>query len=545
MRERADKDRAFRRWAAAAGVLTALFGVFLQLHLGGATVTTAVDDTGEALAALAAAAACLRTAYRGDRAARWAWTLLGLAAAAWSAGELWWAYKEVVVGRDIPFPSIADAGFLAAVPLAAAAVLLWPGALRGVSDRVRTGLDGLVMAMAVLFVSWALVLGPLWRSTGDPTLATVIGLAYPAGDVLIVTIVLVVLVSADRRMWAPLVLVGAGLSCLAVSDSAFAYFTDKGVFQSGDLTGVGWFAGWVLVALAALHPAASEEATARQRADERGERLPSVVLPYVAMVLASAVLLGRLVTGASLTGFLAWNLTFLTGLVLARQFVAGVDNRRLADRLRDTLGELRGREDELQHQAFHDQLTGLANRALFWDRLGHAIDLAAREGRPVGVAYLDLDGFKAVNDRYGHLVGDVVLAAVAERLRGCVRPADTLARLGGDEFAVLVEGVDGRPPEELGQRLVDALTTPFTVGAETIDIGTSVGMAIGTWPAPDDAVVAADAAMYRAKAAGKGRVVVVDVALERSNATAATSSGRDLLGPRPPTAVGVQARSTD
>jgi diguanylate cyclase (GGDEF)-like protein len=102
----------------------------------------------------------------------------------------------------------------------------------------------------------------------------------------------------------------------------------------------------------------------------------------------------------------------------------------------------------------------------------------------------------------------MVLAGVAERFRACVRPADTLSRLGGDEFGVLVEGLDGRPPEEIGARLLAALSTPFAIGSALVTVGASVGMAVGSWPRADMAVNAADAAMYRAKAAGKGQVVV-------------------------------------
>jgi diguanylate cyclase len=176
------------------------------------------------------------------------------------------------------------------------------------------------------------------------------------------------------------------------------------------------------------------------------------------------------------------------------------------------LADLRGREHQLEYQAFHDELTGLANRALFWDRLGHALALAGRQHNPTVVVYLDLDGFKDINDRLGHIVGDMVLAGVAERLRGCVRPSDTLARLGGDEFGVLVEGLEGRAPEEIGRRLLDALSTPFVLGSDQVAVGASVGMAVGHWSRPDHAVGAADAAMYRAKTAGKGRIVV-DVAV--------------------------------
>jgi GGDEF domain-containing protein len=106
------------------------------------------------------------------------------------------------------------------------------------------------------------------------------------------------------------------------------------------------------------------------------------------------------------------------------------------------VGERKALLDQLAHQAFHDPLTGLANRALFRDRVTHAITLARRQARAVTVLYLDLDDFKQVNDSYGHAEGDRLLTLIAARLRACARSTDTVARLGGDEFAVLVEDAD-------------------------------------------------------------------------------------------------------
>ena len=107
------------------------------------------------------------------------------------------------------------------------------------------------------------------------------------------------------------------------------------------------------------------------------------------------------------------------------------------------VSERRRLEEQLIHQAFHDPLTGLANRALFRDRVSHALALAQRRGTPVTVLFLDLDDFKTVNDSLGHAEGDRLLIAAAERFLACARSADTVARLGGDEFAILIEGADG------------------------------------------------------------------------------------------------------
>jgi diguanylate cyclase (GGDEF)-like protein/PAS domain S-box-containing protein len=172
-------------------------------------------------------------------------------------------------------------------------------------------------------------------------------------------------------------------------------------------------------------------------------------------------------------------------------------------------------EAQLQHNAFHDALTGLANRALFADRLEHALARTDRGSTPVAVLFVDLDDFKAVNDGAGHSAGDELLVAVAERLRSALRPSDTIARLGGDEFAVLIEdAVDPARIAATAERLLAALSEPFPAGAasagEQVRITASVGIATGAAGQHDAAELLrhADVAMYAAKGAGKGRSAV-------------------------------------
>jgi diguanylate cyclase (GGDEF)-like protein/PAS domain S-box-containing protein len=169
---------------------------------------------------------------------------------------------------------------------------------------------------------------------------------------------------------------------------------------------------------------------------------------------------------------------------------------------------------QLQHNAFHDALTGLANRALFADRLEHALARTDRRAAPVSVLFVDLDDFKAVNDGAGHSSGDQLLVAVAERLRKVLRPSDTVARLGGDEFAILLEdAADPTQTEAAADRVLAALSQPFPAldGApEQVRITASVGIATGAAGQHDAAELLrhADVAMYAAKEAGKGRSAV-------------------------------------
>ena len=165
-------------------------------------------------------------------------------------------------------------------------------------------------------------------------------------------------------------------------------------------------------------------------------------------------------------------------------------------------------EQELNHQAFHDTLTGLANRALFLDRLSHAMDRGDRGADPVAVLFLDLDDFKTVNDSFGHPAGDQLLVAVAERIRSATRPGDTVARFGGDEFAVLVEsGTMPEAAEAVAERITEALAPTFRVQTNDVAMRASIGIALGQRPqeTPDDLLRDADLAMYLAKRNGKGR----------------------------------------
>jgi diguanylate cyclase (GGDEF)-like protein len=177
-------------------------------------------------------------------------------------------------------------------------------------------------------------------------------------------------------------------------------------------------------------------------------------------------------------------------------------------RLEETLRQVTDLKEQLRHQTLHDALTGLPNRTLFLDRARQAVDVAARTHAWPAVLYLDLDGFKPVNDEYGHDVGDAVLRTIAIRLRGCLRPADTAARLGGDEFAILLGG----PLDAQGiTRIVDRIRAQFDVPVDlgeghVAKIGASIGIAVGSIDIEDaDRLIRqSDIAMYAAKRSGGG-----------------------------------------
>jgi diguanylate cyclase (GGDEF)-like protein/PAS domain S-box-containing protein len=179
-------------------------------------------------------------------------------------------------------------------------------------------------------------------------------------------------------------------------------------------------------------------------------------------------------------------------------------------------------EAELRKRAWHDPLTGLANRALFTDRVDHALAVRAGDHRPLAVAFLDLDDFKSINDTLGHTAGDVLLRGIAERLTASVRPGDTVARFGGDEFALLFEGADASTAERIAERIIAGLLPPFRILDEEVHARASIGVAMADGlETTDDLLSGADTAMYVAKARGKSRYEFFEprmraVAVERS-----------------------------
>ncbi len=185
-------------------------------------------------------------------------------------------------------------------------------------------------------------------------------------------------------------------------------------------------------------------------------------------------------------------------------------------------------EEQLRHQAFHDPLTGLANRARFMDRLDHELARSTRHGRAAAVLFLDLDDFKSVNDALGHPAGDRLLVAVAERLEGNLRLGDTAARFGGDEFAILLDDCAGAEEAmEAGDRIVAALRAPFDLDGREVLVRASIGVALsqGSRMRGDELLRRADIAMYAAKAGGKGRCQAYEPGMQASALDRLTLAG--------------------
>ncbi len=222
-----------------------------------------------------------------------------------------------------------------------------------------------------------------------------------------------------------------------------------------------------------------------------------------AQLIGSIVIANRLTEG---TSFTAEDLKLLE--TLANQSAIALENGQLEQ----SLAELSRLKEQLRYQAYHDPLTNLGNRSLFLERVDERLSHPKGDRVPV-VLFLDLDDFKVVNDTLGHAAGDRLLAAAADRVRGCVRSDDVAARLGGDEFAILIEDQsDLSRAISVANRIIESLRLPFPIEGQEITVSGSIGLAAakGEMARADDVLRNADVAMYIAKANGKGRAAVFE-----------------------------------
>jgi hypothetical protein len=282
MTRSANLRRAFGWTAALAALHVAWYG----FSVGGEAGVRIFGDVFPIPIVFGVGALCWRASRRFDGRERRGWKLLGAAAASWGCGEIVWTVCEFALHQRTPFPSFADLGFLGMIPLAAAAVLSLSTPMRA-AVRLRTVLDSLIIGGSVLFVGWMSVLGPTLHEGGSTIAERAIGTAYPLGDIVIIAIVLFTTRGRGRER-APVGLLGAGLACLAFSDSGFIYLTQHGRYDTGNMIDVGWTLGFCLLGIAAV--AAKPSAVAPAAPDDHDE-FPTLV-PFAATfvaILAAAI----------------------------------------------------------------------------------------------------------------------------------------------------------------------------------------------------------------------------------------------------------------
>jgi diguanylate cyclase (GGDEF)-like protein len=441
-------------------------------------------------------------------AVRWPWYVMAVARACFALAEIVYWIQTWVTGHDV-FPGYADLLYLSFAVLLAAATVGLVRARRPGKDLPGL-LDALVLATGAGMLSWVFLIVPYVRADDLSLLARVVSLAYPVADILVLGVLARLVTGRGDRPPAFRLFVASVLSLL-VADIAYAMLELTIGYQAGNIVDLGWLAMQALGGAAALHPSVTALSDKSPPVPEGPASRSRIVVLAVASLMAPAVLAIEWMRGMPIdVPVIVSGCTILFLLVIAR--------------LDGVVRLLTGALHAVEEQATTDQLTGLANRRRFHDRWTSA--LGASVG-PTGLLYIDLDGFKPVNDAFGHEAGDAVLVAVAQRINGVVRAGDVVARLGGDEFAVILPWTDDAAADTVARRILDVLAEPFETPTREVYIGASIGVIRAARGAhPDDELRRADAAMYAAKAGGRNRVHRADSETQPSEP--ASSESADL-----------------
>ena len=422
------------------------------------------------------------------------WLLMAAGQALFVAGDLTWNWYEII-GED-PFPSVADALYLAGYPFIALGLFLL--IRRRISDGDRGGvLDAAILTTAVATLSWTFLMRPLVVATDLDTVSLAISLAYPIADLLLIGVAMGLLTTPGART-PSYRLLGLSLLLLLVADQIYALQNLEGTYFSGGPVDALYLLAYLTFGAAVAHP------SMRQIGDPNPVAvtwLGPVRLAGLALAMITGPILITLGPEVDTSLWVvAGGTAMLSLLVLVR--LAG-----LVGLLERDVAARRALEARLSYQAFHDPLTGLANRRRFIELAESALAERRRPGS-IAALFLDLDDFKTVNDQLGHAAGDTLLSTVGERIRSVIREEDLAARLGGDEFGVLLLDVpDAGYAAALSDRLLRTLAEPAVIAGEQVTVGASIGIALDTaaMTSVDQLLGDADVAMYRAKAGGKGR----------------------------------------
>ena len=422
---------------------------------------------------------------------RLAWRLIAAGLACWVIGDLVWdAYAYLRWER--PSVSWADLLYLAGYPLMAAGIvrvltLRTPG-------RYREGLlDGVAFAIAAAIATWAFLVVPTTRESS--LLDAVVWGAYPFADVLLLAAVVWLVLTPGRRS-APTLLLLCFLSGTLILDLLWTAIPLIDESFDPSWLNAGYPIAYAALAFAAIVPNSGELTAATTLSQGRMHPARFMLLGFALMTAPTIAI--ATTTNMSLESelFLFFASVTLASIVLWRF--------RIAVREREHV------QGALEHQLAHDHLTGLYNRREWVEALKLQLLRAGRTGRQVAVLYIDLDGFKPVNDTWGHSAGDDVLVTVAQRLRLLVRPHDVTARVGGDEFAISCEDLSApADAEEIARRIIEGLAEPVAMTdqpGQMVSVSASIGIAMsGDDSEAERMVDDADAAMYRAKQAGRNR----------------------------------------
>ncbi|HET9014181.1 MAG TPA: diguanylate cyclase [Thermomicrobiaceae bacterium] len=511
-------SRPLRRTTVLIGAIVVAMAAVLVTRPGGAARLRAVDDLLQVVGPLVVLSLALRglpRQWRRDRSGALSPLFIGLAVICNGVGQLIWAYDEIVRGQLTPFPSTADVAFLLAYPCLLIGILALRDPRQSFIVRTRDLLDTLTVMAGAMTFSWYFLLAPTLLQAGAGPLGKLVGLAYPVGDLIVVACILQLLAhDTQRELRSAVGVAAAAMAVIVLTDSVFSFQTLHGTYATGGFVDLGWPLGDMLLALSAQAILLATARTPRGSIDAPVEPGPvdlwRALMPYVPLPFVTLLVLW--VWFGTRRGLpeqgLAIGAVTLVVLVVTRQVLTILENRRLHAAASLYARRLEAANARLEELATTDLLTELPNHRGLATVLDRELERARRVGHPLSLLFVDLDHFKAINDVYGHVAGDTVLAEFGRITRMSLRAVDVVGRWGGEEFLAVLPECDGDDAVAAAERVRAAVTRhAFDLGGG-LHLTCCVGVAC--YPADaterEDLLTLADQALYSAKQLGRDQV---------------------------------------
>jgi len=472
--------------------------------------------------------------------AYWATNLIAVGLVTFGIGQLVWTWYKLIYHAIPPVPYWNDLGFGMTYILLTIGIVLLPIRRSISTPRICIFLDAIMIITALMTLSWFFILGPIVLQSNDSLGVALTSAAYPLADVIMMSCLLVLSVRyASSTLRPALIVLGASLALIIMSDSLASYQMLHARYHEGTLLDIGWPLGYMLVGLAVQMMRTALVRQTEQTAPISADVITSAVeqpqtlqssLPYIlfAAVIGLIIYAESDSTNVHLLPGLFIGGTLLICLVFFRQIFAIRETMAYARATTTLNDELHETHSALTHQhlalttanarleqlATTDPLTQLPNHGALITTLERELERSCRHERPLSLLFFDGDRFKRINDLHGHAVGDVVLCGIAAQVNHVLRAVDTLGRYGGEEFVVILPETDGVNAAITAERIRRAVASA-PMATDMVEGGLPVTISIGIATFPQDAstsndlLIRADHAMYWAKQLGRNQVRTV------------------------------------
>lgn len=517
-------------WFIFLLVYVALYYVWLSIWKSDLSILTLGGNLFSIFGGAISTIWLLHAAHRTSKYEKPFWLLLAAGTYSFFLAQFSWMSYENILKIEIPSPGLPDLFFLSQVGFYLAAFFYKVIMEKQQLDFIKFIFDILILMTVAFTFSWHFLLQPLIAASEVSPFSLAVTLAYPVGDLALLFGVVILFLGMQQTIFdKTVVFLFFGWLTQIIADSSFLYYVSRDDYSAGGISDPLFTLAVLLIGFTGLAnkvEKAEKQVAAIEKRFNRILNILRIVFPYISV----AVLFVFMIIHSSGIDILTIGSGFSILLVIIRQIFVLTENQKLLHQVHDKNVGLKPGDTEyeavvpslkfqdietkIQFLAYHDSLTGLANRAFFESILNQAVSDAQLHNDSFAIMFLDLDNFKRINDTMGHDAGDQLLVLIADRLKSCTRKDDVVARLGGDEFTFLIRDVSN--PQNaafIAEKIIYSLSQPYTINGREVSNSPSIGISLYPLHAttPADLLKKADMAMYQVKEKGKGHYRIAKI----------------------------------